>query len=338
MIKPHALKVGDTVGVVAPSDAVERKGAEKSLGVVKAWGLKVKVGGHVYAKVGDFMAGTAEERMEDLKAMIYDDEVKAVWAASGGYAVTEVMPVFNRETIEHLKSHPKWFVGYSDVCLILNVMTSLGMVSVMGPNIWGLDEWDKSGLEMLRKVLFGPPSREASEGDGGIGTSANWKSGLAGVAEGRVVASNLELLILSFGTRFDPIMHGEGDILLGLEELDIDKSMLQRQIDVILNHKRTKRIKGVIVGRLTNILEKSYPEWGMKVTPEELIRGRVKKFGVPLAFCGDFGHPDWAYGNFQGIKRLFHNRQFYPLVNGVRARLTVGEECKLEYLEEVGVG
>jgi len=143
--------------------------------------------------------------MEDLKAMIYDDEVKAVWAASGGYAVTEVMPVFNRETIEYLKSHPKWFVGYSDVCLILNVMTSLGMVSVMGPNIWGLDEWDKSGLEMLRKVLFGPPSREASEGYGGIGTSANWKSGLAGVAEGRVVASNLELLILSFGTNLPEI-------------------------------------------------------------------------------------------------------------------------------------
>jgi len=61
MIKPHALKVGDTVGVVAPSDAVERKGVEKSLGVVKAWGLKVKVGGHVYAKVGDFMAGGGKD-------------------------------------------------------------------------------------------------------------------------------------------------------------------------------------------------------------------------------------------------------------------------------------
>ena len=330
MIRPKALVKGDVVGLVAPSDAVEREGVEKSLEIVKSWGLKVKVGKHVYAKVGDFMAGTAEERMEDLKTMIFDDEVKAVWAASGGYAVTEVMPVFNRETIDHLKDHPKWFIGYSDMCMILNALTSFRMVSVMGPNMWGLHEWDKMSQETVCKMLFG-------EEVGGVGEKARWTVGLGGEAEGRIVASNLELLILSFGTRFDPIMYGEGDILLALEELDIDKSTLQRQIDVIFSHKRAKRIRGIIVGRLTNILEKSYPEWGMKVTAEELIRGRVKKVGLPLAFCGDFGHPEWAYGNFQEIKRFFHNRRFYPLPNGILTKLTVGEkECKLDFLEPVG--
>ena len=56
MIKPKALKGGDTVGVVAPSDAVEKAGMEESLEVIKSWGLKVKMGKHVYSKVGDFAA------------------------------------------------------------------------------------------------------------------------------------------------------------------------------------------------------------------------------------------------------------------------------------------
>ena len=94
MIKPKALKQGDTVGVVAPSDAVEKEGVERSIEIIKSWGLKVRVGKHVYAKVGDFMAGTAEERIEDLKSMIYDDEVKAIWSASRGYAGAEGAPLF----------------------------------------------------------------------------------------------------------------------------------------------------------------------------------------------------------------------------------------------------
>ena len=330
MIKPGCLKLGDVVGVVAPSDAVDKAGVEVSAEIVKKWGLKMKYGKHVFAKVGDFMAGTPEERMEDLKTMIFDPEVKAIWAASGGYAVTEVMPVFDREVINHLRTNPKWFIGYSDTCLILNALNSFKLVSVMGPGLWGLTEWDAESQEQMRKILMG-------EAVAGIDEKHKWKAELPGVAEGRLVVSNLELLIFSFGTRFDPLMYGgEGDILLGLEELDIEKSTLQRQVDIILAHKRAKRIKGVVVGRLTNLKEKSYPKWGEKVTPQGLIAARVKKFGVPLAFCEDFGHADWDYGPFAQMKKHFMNRTFLAIPNGIRARLTVGEkECKLEYLESV---
>src|SRR3989344_3342195 len=291
MIKPAALKSGDVVGVVAPSDAVEKAGMEESLEIIKGWGLKIKIGKHVYSKVGDFTAGSAEERQEDLLEMINDPEVRVVWAASGGYAATEVLPVFNREIMGKLKSNPKWFVGYSDVCLILNALTSFKMVSIMGPSVWGLGDWDKESQETLRKVLFG----EVVEG---IGVNCGWKAEINGVAEGGVGASNLETLILSFGTRFDPLMYGSGPVILAIEELDIDKSTLQRQIDVILGHKRAGRIAGVVVGRLVNIREVSYPEWGKDVTAEGLITQRVKKWGkgkVLLAFCADFGHAEWDY-------------------------------------------
>lgn len=332
-IKPSSLHKGDTVGVVAPSDAVEKTGVERSAEIVKSWGLRIKYGKHIFAKVGDFMAGTPEERMEDLRSMIYDPEVKAIWCASGGYAVTEVMSVFDRQTLDYLKTNPKWFIGYSDICLILNALTSFKMVSVMGPTLWGLSDWDNESQDTIRKILMG-------ESIIGLGTNYEWRSGVLGTVEGTLVVSNLELLIFSFGTKFDPLMYGgSGDVILGLEEWEIEKSTLQRQLDIILSHKRAGRIKAMFVSRLVGINELSYPKWGKKVTTEGLITQKIKKIGLPLAFCEDFGHAEWDHGSLAAIKyhfRHFMNRKFIAIPNGIQARLTVGEkECKLEYLESI---
>lgn len=323
MVKPNALKIGDMVGVVAPSDAVEKRGIEKSAKILEKWGLKVKYGKHIYSFVGDFTAGTPAERQEDLKEMIFDPEIKAIWCASGGYAATEVLSVFDRQAIAIFKDRCKWLIGYSDICFLQNALTSFNVVSVMGPTLWGLSDWDNYSQEYLRKILFG-------EEVTGIGPQAKWKPAINGVAEGKMVACVLETLVYSFGTKFDPIMYGGGgDIILAIEELDIDKSLLQRQVDIILNHKKASRIKGIIVGRLVNIRELSYPEWGKKVTPQGLIKGRVLPMNIPLAFCDDFGHAEG------GWTRLVPER-FISLVNGVRVRLTVEEKsAKLEYLESL---
>lgn len=330
--KPNFVVPGDVVGVVAPSDAVDRDELEENIEIVKKWGLKVKVGKHVYASVGDFAAGTPEERMDDLRDMIYDPEVKVIWAANGGYAATEVMPVLNRETMKYLQEHPKWVLGYSDVCMILNALTSYRLVNLMGPTLWGLSEWDDESIELVRKILFG-------EAVAGIDSSYAWKRGIDGVGEGRIVVADIETLIFSFGTRFDPLMYGIGPVILGIEELDIEKSTLQRQIDVILAHKRASRIAGILVGRLVNIREISYPEWGKNLTSQDLILERVKKWGggkIPLAFCDDFGHAEWDYVELTSEQKLKANHKFLTIPNGVKSRLIVGEMgCSLEYVETV---
>lgn len=331
MIRPIAVKPGDVVGVVAPSDAVEKASLEESLEIIKKWGLKIRLGKYVYSKVGDFYAGSAEERMEDLKEMIFDPQVRVVWAASGGYAATEVLPLFNKEVITHLKKDPKWFVGYSDVCMILNALTSFKMVNLMGPTAWGLSEWDSESQEMIKAMISGEEVK-------GIGSGYKWTEAIAGQAVGRIVSANLETLIFSFGTRFDPLMYGNGPMILALEELDIEKSTFQRQIDVILAHKKASRIAGVIIGRLVNIRELSYPEWGKSVTMQELITTRVKKWGkgkVPLAFCDDFGHAEWDYEDIPDDVKEKANHKFLTLPNGVKSKLTVGKECSLEYLENI---
>jgi muramoyltetrapeptide carboxypeptidase LdcA involved in peptidoglycan recycling len=158
-----------------------------------------------------------------------------------------------------------------------------------------------------------------------------------GVAEGRIVFCDLETLIFSFGTNFDPLMYGDtGNIILGIEELDIEMSTLQRQLDIVFNHKRINRVRGFICGRLVNIREASYPEWGKSYTPQKLVSERLAKRKIPMAFCEDIGHPEWDYGLFVGLKKYFHNRNFATIPNGIMCRLTVEEKnCNIEFLEEI---
>lgn len=41
--------------------------------------------------------------MSDLKDMINDPEVKAIWAVDGGYAASEILPMFERDLIRLIK-------------------------------------------------------------------------------------------------------------------------------------------------------------------------------------------------------------------------------------------
>jgi len=330
-VKPAALMKGDVVGVIAPSDAIEKKYIKDNIKLVQDWGLKIKLGKHLYSMVGDFAAGTPEERREDILKMIEDPEVKVIWAAEGGYAATEVLPVFSKEVIQKLRQNPKWFIGYSDVCVLLNALMSFRIASIQGPNFSGIIDKDQKSQDWLRRMLFGETGLE-------IGSEANWKSFISGQAEGKLLVSNLDSLVATLGTRFDPLMHGSGDLILGLEEWWIEKSTLQRQIDMILNHKRASRIKGIILGRFIGIGEYSYPAWGKKVTAESLIEGRVRfsGAGILLAQLSDFGHSisqNWLEEKFPKLARP---QTFLALPNGIKVKFTVDASSgRLQFLESI---
>lgn len=331
-IKPPVLKKGDVVGIVAPSDAVERKWVREGVKILQSWGLKARLGKHLFASVGDFAAGTPEERREDLLKMIEDPDVKVVWCAVGGYAATEVLPVFTKEVVEKLRTRPKWFIGFSDVCVLLNALASFRMASIQGPNLTGLSEKDEKSREWVRRMLFGEKDLE-------IGSDGNWQSLISGVAEGRLLVSNLDSLVTVLGTKFDPLMHGSGDLILGIEEWWIEKSTLQRQVDTILNHKRANRIKGMIIGRMVGIGESVYVKWGLKVTAEQLIEGRIRLRDktMPCAVLSDFGHPEeenWLEEKFpQWFKKP---ERFIAIPNGINARLTVDPSgARLQFLESI---
>lgn len=329
-LKPLALSKGDAVGVIAPSDWIERKFILKGIKVLREWGLTVKLGKYLFSTVGDFGAGTPLERREDIQRMIEDPEVKVVWAVHGGYAATEVLPVFTKEVVAKLKANPKWFIGYSDVCVLLNALYSFRIASIHGPLVAELPTWDETSRDWIRRMLFGELGLE-------IGGQANWKSLISGSVEGRLLVSNLDSLVTTFGTKYDPLMYGQGEVILGIEEWWTEKSTVQRQIDSILNHKHSERIKGIILGRFVGIGETGYPKWGQGVTVNDLIKLRVKlRGGMPMVVLLDYGHPDELNWKRKTFPWFYRPERFLALPNGIRARLTTETSgTSLRFLEPI---
>ena len=86
MILPKAIKPGDTIGVIAPSNIILEKDEEyieKSTKLFTDLGYKVKFGKYVRANTLGYGA-TAKQKAEDINDMFADPEVKAIICVKGG--------------------------------------------------------------------------------------------------------------------------------------------------------------------------------------------------------------------------------------------------------------
>src|SRR5277367_3087165 len=109
-IKPSALKAGDTVAVVAPAAAIERAHLERGVNVLTSMGYRVKVSERALARSG-ILAGDDADRASELQQRFADPEVKAIFAARGGYGCGRLLPRLDFNAIART---PKILVGFSD--------------------------------------------------------------------------------------------------------------------------------------------------------------------------------------------------------------------------------
>ena len=93
-LKGRVLRPGGTIGVPAPASAYHNR--SEVLRGVEWWedhSYKVKLGRNVFARDA-YVAGSPEDRAQDLMDMFTDDEVDVVHCFQGGYG--------SAQTIEHL--------------------------------------------------------------------------------------------------------------------------------------------------------------------------------------------------------------------------------------------
>src|ERR1700722_221406 len=102
-ISPTFLKHGDIVTIVAPARKISETELLPSVKILQNWGLKVKLGKHIYASSNQF-AGYDEVRQQDFQAMLDDNEVRAIFSARGGYGAIRII---DKLDFTVFKKHPK---------------------------------------------------------------------------------------------------------------------------------------------------------------------------------------------------------------------------------------
>ncbi len=166
-LKPQKLKLGDTIGVVAPSSPIIGNNIEelnRAKEIVERSGFKVKYSKNIFSNTNGYSA-TAREKAEDINAMFADNEVKMIWCAKGGNNSNSTFEYLDYELI---KKNPKIICGYSDITSITNMITEkTGLITFSGTNFKTIatDETDFSYKQALSRFVdgnleFGPENEE----------------------------------------------------------------------------------------------------------------------------------------------------------------------------------
>ncbi len=268
---PRRLKPNDKVVILSPSGKIEAQWVEGLKQVLEEYGLVVSVAEHTLCEAGRF-AGTDEDRIADLQAAVSDPQVSAIFCSRGGYGLARII---DKIDFSPLKDDPKWVVGFSDITVLHNALSLVGVASIHGIMAKHIT-LRAEGLDNLRAMLFGE----------NVGYEvASHEMNKVGEASGQLIGGNLSVLYGLRGTPFD--LDYEGKILF-IEDLSERLYHVDRMIQNLRLGGVFKQIKGLVVGQFTDIDEDdSFPNGVYGVISEA-----VKDCKIPVCFNFPAGHVD----------------------------------------------
>ena len=154
MIYPEFPHEGSYIGICAPSAGVGGKldSFDMSLEILQQTGLIPCETENV--RNDDCPSTSADIRGIEFNELFADDDIDMVFCASGGDYCVEMLPYIDHGLV---KSHPKWFSGYSDPTAIQMLFTTVfDIATIYGVNAGA---WDWRPLHEFQfnalSVIFG---------------------------------------------------------------------------------------------------------------------------------------------------------------------------------------
>jgi muramoyltetrapeptide carboxypeptidase len=291
--KPPALHPGDTIGVVAPAAGIEREYLKRGVAALEKLGFQVKVSPHALDRVG-ILAGEDQVRAGELAAFFADPEIKAIFAARGGYGCGRLLPLLDFDAFAQT---PKIFVGFSDETFLLNALVDKShIITFHGPMV-AMDfarGVSLSATQHLLALLMGTRENVALEAQAVLHP---------GDAEGELIGGCLSVLVAMIGTPWEPQFDGR---ILFLEDTGekayrIDRMLTQLQQAGILD-----RVAGVVFGAIRPVNGNERESELMREFIDELsTRARCPVlFGIEAGHGSEnFALPIGASVRLEGAKR-----------------------------------
>ena len=300
---PKAIKPGDTIGVIAPSNVILEKDEEyiqKSTKLFEELGYKVKFGKYVRENSLRYGA-TAKQKAEDINNMFKDQEIKAIICVKGG---ADSNSTFDYIDYDEIKNNPKIICGFSDITSITNcIYSKTGLVTFNGPTFKSLTSWetDYAFKELIKR--FQDKSLELGVEDDKYETIQE------GVAEGELVGGNLSLTTRLVTGKYSLDFN---DKILFIEELgyESDPNLVNHYLYHMKQNGVFDKIKGIWVGNYEH-------ESGIELE-KILLDVLDREYIFPIIKSNNFGHCD---------KKIV-----IPI--GTKARIDTSKDKKIILLEE----
>lgn len=307
---PENLKLGDTIGICAPSAGIVKPEKIEKLEYAKRtlenMGYKVIETAHVRTEEKGRSA-SAKIRAEEFIELYENKDVKLIIFATGGDFLCEMLDYLDWEKLKKLP--PKWMQGYSDITginflfnTILDVPTMYCQTIkdyAMNPLFKNLtDALDiVSGKEIVQHSFekyekewqsdISLPTKEYN-----LTEKVEWKNVLGGEKiqiQGRTLGGCLDCVQNYIGTKYDKVQeyiqrHKEEGTIWFLECYEMSTSDLYRYLWEMKNAGYFQYCKGIIFGRPLYIRN------DYDIDFNQTVKEALEELEIPVICDADIGH------------------------------------------------
>lgn len=276
MIFPRGLKIGDTIGIIAPSSPFSKYNLEEIEMGFKDLGYKVKFGKSLRRRYKGYLSGEDKIRAKDIEDMFLDKEVSGIICIRGGYGTPRILDMIDYDII---KSNPKFFVGFSDItALHVAFNQKANLATIHGVMAGSVLEWDSftyksllDSINMSHKLEISNPRNEK------IITISD------GSCEGKLIGGNLSLLVSTIGSNYE--VNTKGKIIF-IEEVGESIYKIDRMLTQLGLSGKFDDCEGIIFGDFCDCKKEENDEF----TIEEILKDRVEKYNKPCIYNLKSGH------------------------------------------------
>lgn len=278
IIKPAALKPGDTVAVVAPASNLKADYLARGLAELQRLGFRVRVREEILDK-HRYTAGSDQRRVVELMRAFADPEVKAIFAARGGYGAMRLLDLID-ETV--VKANPKIFIGYSDLTALHHYLyRKFDWVTFHGPMVAkdfaaGPEHYDLPSLlgVLTKAAAFGQITS----------TKTEWlHRGNGEQVSGRLLGGCLSIVSALVGTPYELDTRGA---LLFLEDTATKPFVIDRMLTQLRLSGKLNEVKAIVFGEMIDCVQ--HQDQGYRI--QDVLADCTAALKVPVLFGLPSGH------------------------------------------------
>ncbi len=273
IILPPKLKFGDSIGIVSPSDPIEKgihvEQFERGMKIIESMGFKLVIGKNLNST-------DPKEKAEDINEMFSNPKIKAIICSQGGDSAEQTLAYIDWKAV---KNNPKIFMGLSDITVFLNaIFAKTGLLTFHGDDVrfgFGKNPTEYDKREFIDLLVNGRVEEVRPNG--------YRKTIRSGKASGRLLGGNVRCLLKLAETEFLPDF--KNSILL-MEAYKATKEDCLKYFSKLKELGVFEKVSGVIVGFI----------YGMQVENptgpqmENILLEFTKDYDFPILKINDFGH------------------------------------------------
>jgi muramoyltetrapeptide carboxypeptidase len=279
-LKPKRLYPGDTIGIVSPASPGDLEMNMAGIEWLEEQGFRIELG-KTFDQIWGYLSGSDAERAADINTMFASPSINAIICLRGGYGTMRLLELLDYPLI---RSHPKIFVGYSDITALHTAIGQrTGLVTFHGPMI--ASDMGKNLPDYTRDSFY-----RALTSSWPIGSITNPPLSpppqflVSGTAQGYLTGGNLSLVVATLGTPYEIDTRGK---ILCLEEIGEEPYRIDRMLTHLRLAGKLQDAAGIVFAVCADCeIEDDPPNF----TLQEVLQDRLGDLGKPVLYHLYFGH------------------------------------------------